>query len=40
MAYAEGFGGTNAISVVLSVAAALGAALYKVQNEIDVLMSQ
>ena len=30
MAYSEGFGGANAIGVVLSVAAALGAALYKV----------
>ena len=31
MAYAEGFGGPNAVGVVLSVAAAIGAALYKVK---------
>ena len=31
MAYAEGFGGPNAAGVTLSVAAAIGAALYKVR---------
>ena len=30
MAYDEGFGGANAIGVVLSVASAVGAALYRV----------
>ena len=30
MAYAEGFEGPNAVGVILSVAAAIGAALYKV----------
>ena len=30
MAYAEGFEGPNAVGVILSVGAAVGAALYKV----------
>ena len=36
MAYAEGFEGPNAAGVMLSVAAAIGAALYKVTSEIPV----
>ena len=36
MAYAEGFEGPNATGVMLSVAAAIGAALYKVTSEIPV----
>ena len=34
MAYAEGFEGPNATGVILSVAAAIGAALYKVTSEV------
>ena len=34
MAYAEGFEGPNAAGVILSVAAAIGAALYKVTSEV------
>ena len=34
MAYAEGFAGPRADGVVLSVAAAIGAALYKVKSGI------
>ena len=33
MAYAEGFEGPNAAGVILSVAAAIGAALYKVTSK-------
>lgn len=33
MAYAEGFGGPNAVGVVLCVAAAIGAAVYKVTTK-------
>ena len=34
MAYAEGFEGPNAAGVILSIAAAIGAALYKVTSEV------
>ena len=33
MAYAEGFSGPSALGVILSVEAAVGAALYKVRHE-------
>ena len=33
MAYAEGFAGPNVVGVILSVTAAIGAALYKVNSE-------
>ena len=36
MAYAEGFEGPNAAGVILSVAAAIGAALYKVTSEVPL----
>lgn len=36
MAYAEGFEGPNVAGGVLSVAAAIGAALYKVSSKIPV----
>ena len=32
MAYAEGFSGPNVVGVILSVTAAIGAALYKVNS--------
>ena len=32
MAYAEGFAGPNVVGVILSVTAAIGAALYKVNS--------
>ena len=35
MAYAEGFEGANTVGVILSVGAAIGAALYKVKSEIS-----
>ena len=36
MAYAEGFEGPNAAGVILSVAAAIGAALYKVTSKVPL----
>lgn len=33
MAYAEGFAGPNVVGVILSVTAAIGAALYKVNSQ-------
>ena len=36
MAYAEGFEGPNVAGVILSIAAAIGAALYKVTSKVPL----